>query len=118
MSSSQSASSSFRATLGAFTTGVTVVTTKGTDGSDTGLTANSFNSVSLDPPLVLWSLSRSSLNLGAFTAARYFAIHVLSSDQQEISRKFAKRGEDKFSDLQLERGPDDIPLLSGCRLVK
>jgi acyl-coenzyme A synthetase/AMP-(fatty) acid ligase/flavin reductase (DIM6/NTAB) family NADH-FMN oxidoreductase RutF len=115
MSSSQSASSvSFRAALGAFTTGVTVVTTKGTDGSDTGLTANSFNSVSLDPPMVLWSLSRSSLNLEAFTAARYFAIHVLSSEQQEISRRFATRSVDKFSNLELERGPGDIPLLADC----
>lgn len=115
MSSAQGASSSgFRAALGAFTTGVTVVTTKGTDGSDTGLTANSFNSVSLDPPMVLWSLSRASLNLEPFTVARYFAIHVLSSEQKEISRRFATRGVDKFSNLELERGPDDIPLLEDC----
>lgn len=103
-----------RKALGAFTTGVTVVTTKGPDGADTGLTANSFNSVSLDPPMVLWSLAKSSLSLPAFTSAKYFAVHILSSEQQTISARFAKRGADKFAGLDIERGPDAIPLLQDC----
>lgn len=107
-------SGDFRKALGSFTTGVTVVTTRGVDGADTGLTANSFNSVSLDPPMILWSLAKSSLSLPAFTAAKHFAVHILSSDQQAISARFAKRGADKFAELDIERGPDDIPLLPDC----
>ena len=107
-------SGDFRKALGSFTTGVTVVTTKGIDGADTGLTANSFNSVSLDPPMILWSLAKSSLSLPAFTAAKHFAVHILSSDQQMISARFAKRGVDKFAELDIERGPDAIPLLQDC----
>lgn len=107
-------SGDFRKALGSFTTGVTVVTTKGVDGADTGLTANSFNSVSLDPPMILWSLAKSSLSLPAFNAAKHFAVHILSSDQQTVSARFAKRGADKFADLEIERGPDAIPLLPDC----
>lgn len=103
-----------RKALGAFTTGVTVVTTKGADGADTGLTANSFNSVSLDPPMILWSLAKSSLSLPAFMSAKYFAVHILASEQQAISAQFAKRGADKFAELDIERGPDEIPLLTAC----
>lgn len=106
-------SESFRRALGSFTTGVTVVTTYDqTNDVDVGLTANSFNSVSLDPPLVLWSLARSSRSLDAFVNAEYFAVHVLAVDQEELSGRFARRGEDKFNDLELERGPGNIPLLN------
>jgi flavin reductase (DIM6/NTAB) family NADH-FMN oxidoreductase RutF len=66
----------FRKALGSFTTGVTVVTTRGVEGEDIGLTANSFNSVSLDPPMVLWSLDRKSSNAAAFMAAEHFAVHI------------------------------------------
>ncbi len=111
---SEFSSGDFRNALGSFTTGVTVVTTKGVDGADTGLTANSFNSVSLDPPMILWSLAKSSLSLPAFTAAKHFAVHILASEQQMISARFAKRGADKFAELDIERGPDDIPLLPDC----
>lgn len=105
-------SESFRRALGSFTTGVTVVTTYDqASGADVGLTANSFNSVSLDPPLVLWSLARSALSLDAFVNAEYFAVHVLAVDQEELSGRFARRGEDKFAGLNLERGPGNIPLL-------
>ena len=72
----------FRNALGAFTTGVTIVTTRGKDGNDYGLTANSFNSVSLDPPMVLWSLSKTSGNLKGFASAGHFAVHVLAADQE------------------------------------
>lgn len=103
----------FRAALGAFTTGVTVVTTHGEQG-DVGLTANSFNSVSLDPPMVLWSLGKSASSLPAFKTAQHFAVHILSEDQQELSNRFATRGIDKFAGIDVMRGPDDVPLLNDC----
>ncbi|MDD1975063.1 MULTISPECIES: flavin reductase [Pseudomonas] len=104
----------FRQALGAFTTGVTIVTTRGEDGQDYGLTANSFNSVSLEPPMVLWSLSKTSSSASAFIDAEHFAVHILSADQESLSNRFAKRGEDKFATLSLQRGPGEIPLLEGC----
>ncbi len=104
----------FRQALGAFTTGVTIVTTRGADGQDYGLTANSFNSVSIDPPMVLWSLNKDSTSAHAFTASEYFAVHILATDQEHLSNLFAKRGVDKFTGLTTGRGPDGIPLLEGC----
>lgn len=104
-------SGSFRKALGSFTTGVTVVTTRSPDESDIGLTANSFNSVSLDPPMVLWSLSKSAASLPAFMGAEHFAVHILAEDQQSLSSQFATRGIDKFAGVDIERGPGDIPLL-------
>lgn len=104
-------SGSFRKALGSFTTGVTVVTTKAEDGTDIGLTANSFNSVSLDPPMVLWSLGKTSGSLSAFENAEHFAVHILAEDQQSLSGQFATKGIDKFAGVDLERGPSDIPLL-------
>ncbi|MDB5970354.1 MAG: hypothetical protein JWQ90_2804 [Hydrocarboniphaga sp.] len=104
----------FRQALGAFTTGVTIVTTVDEAGNDVGVTANSFNSVSLDPPMVLWSIGRSSTNINTFIAARHFAVHVLASDQDTLASQFSKRGVDRFAGLQLERGPGGIPLLDGC----
>ncbi|HEY4369596.1 MAG TPA: flavin reductase [Steroidobacteraceae bacterium] len=105
---------SFRNALGAFATGVTVVTARDAEGSDVGLTANSFNSVSLDPPMVLWSLAKTSRSLPVFMAAEHFAVHILAADQQEISTRFAQRGPDKFAALQVDRGLGDIPLLREC----
>lgn len=104
----------FRDALGAFTTGVTIVTTRDAQGRDVGLTANSFNSVSLTPPMVLWSLAKSSANLRAFVEAEHFAVHILAADQEPLSRRFAQRGADKFFGLELERGHGGIPLLAGC----
>lgn len=104
----------FRDALGAFTTGVTIVTTCDQQGRDVGLTVNSFNSVSLDPPLVLWSLAKSAASLGAFQNAEYFAVHILASDQQPLSDRFAKRGAEKFKGLTPARGNGGIPLLDGC----
>lgn len=104
----------FRNALGSFATGVTIVTTRDTDGTDIGLTANSFNSVSLDPPMVLWSLAKSSYSLPAFLRAQYFAVHILAADQQPLSEKFAKRGADKFAGLKIERGAGGVPLIDGC----
>ena len=104
----------FRQALGAFTTGVTIVTTRGQDGQDYGLTANSFNSVSIDPPLVLWSINKDSSSAQAFTEGSHFAVHILATDQEALSNRFAKSASDKFQALELQRGPCDVPLLDGC----
>ncbi len=104
----------FREALGAFTTGVTIVTTRDSEGNDVGLTANSFNSVSLDPPLVLWSLSKSSLSLRAFKTSDHFAVHILAVEQETLSDLFAMRGADKFAGLELNRGAGNVPLLANC----
>lgn len=102
----------FRDALGAFATGVTVVTARDASGSPVGVTANSFSSVSLDPPLVLWSIARSSSSFDAFNAAKYFAIHILHSEQEDISNRFASRGDDKFADLDCTDSADGVPLLA------
>jgi 3-hydroxy-9,10-secoandrosta-1,3,5(10)-triene-9,17-dione monooxygenase reductase component len=104
----------FRDALGSFATGVTVITTRDAAGGAVGLTANSFNSVSLEPPMVLWSLARSSRSLAAFEGAAHWAVHVLAADQEAVSNRFARRGDDKFAGLALERGAGDVPLLQGC----
>lgn len=104
----------FRQALGAFTTGITVVTTRSSEGEDVGLTANSFNSVSLDPPMILWSLGKSAKSLPVFRHADHFAVHILSEDQQALSDQFAKSATDKFQGVSLERGVEGIPLLRDC----
>jgi flavin reductase (DIM6/NTAB) family NADH-FMN oxidoreductase RutF/DNA-binding MarR family transcriptional regulator len=104
----------FRAALGAFVTGVTIVTTRDRDGAPVGLTANSFNSVSLDPPMILWSLDLGSTSLGAFREAEWWAVHVLASSQEALSGRFARRGGDKFAGLAVQEGPGGIPLIDGC----
>ncbi|MFC5475404.1 flavin reductase [Paraherbaspirillum soli] len=104
----------FRNALGSFTTGVTIITACQADGTPVGITANSFNSVSLDPPLVLWSLAKSSNSLPAFQAAEHWAVHILSHDQDALATHFSKRSQDKFAGLELERGLGNAPLLAGC----
>lgn len=104
----------FRSALGAFATGVTIVTSRDAGGKDVGLTANSFNSVSLEPPMVLWSLAKSARSLPAFLAATRFAVHVLAADQEELSLRFAASGSNKFAGLEVERGPGELPMLRGC----
>ncbi|MCY1258368.1 p-hydroxyphenylacetate 3-hydroxylase, reductase component [compost metagenome] len=103
-----------RNALGKFATGVTIVTTRDAAGTDIGVTANSFNSVSLDPPLILWSLAKSSASLSAFNEAEHFAVHILAADQESLSNRFAQRGIDKFAALAIARGSDGIPLLHDC----
>src|SRR5690349_6258704 len=102
-----------RKALGAFATGVTIVTTTGA-GGDVGLTANSFSSVSLSPPMVLWSLAKTSSSIEAFRSARHFAVHVLAADQEALSGRFASKGIDKFASLAVARGRDGIPMLRDC----
>lgn len=105
---------SLRDAFGSFATGVTIVTTASPTGADIGLTANSFTSVSLDPPMVLWSLARTSANIDAFRNSGHFAVHILSADQEALSARFASKVADRFEGLALDRGPDRIPMLPDC----
>lgn len=107
-------SSELRRALAQFATGVTVVTTRAADGAPVGMTANSFASVSLEPPLALWSLARSASSFEAFRAARRFRVHVLAADQLEIARRFATRGADKFAVGDWTHAPEAPPQLAGC----
>jgi 3-hydroxy-9,10-secoandrosta-1,3,5(10)-triene-9,17-dione monooxygenase reductase component len=102
----------FRNALGRFATGVTVVTKFDSVGAPVGVTANSFNSVSLDPPMILWSLAKTSESLPAFADAPHFAAHILSADQESLSNRFAAKGADKFVGISLD--PAEVPLLKGC----
>ncbi len=101
-----------RDALGRFATGVTVVTAMSADGP-LGMTANSFASVSLDPPLVLWSPARKSRRFPAFEAASHFAIHVLGAHQQALAARFAGAG-DAFAGLETVAGEGGAPLIAGC----
>lgn len=103
----------FRNALGSFVTGVTIVTARDEAGRPFGLTANSFNSVSLDPPMVLWSLSLHSGSLPVFRDATSWAVHVLAADQQAMSDRFATPGADKFTGLALDDGPEGAPRIPG-----
>lgn len=104
----------FRQTLGAFPTGVTVVTALSQEGKPMGLTVNSFASVSLDPPLVLWSQVRSSPAHDAFFRAKEMVINILSDDQQELSSHFARPHEDKFEGIDYSPAEGGTPVLMGC----
>jgi flavin reductase (DIM6/NTAB) family NADH-FMN oxidoreductase RutF len=106
-----------RAALGRFTTGVTIVTCRAVDGSPVGLTANSFNSLSLQPPLVLWSLRSVSPKLEDFVAASHFAVNVLAENQVELSRRFASLAGDKFAEGPWSDGLGGAPVLGGCAAV-
>lgn len=113
----------FRGALGQFATGVTVVTTLGVDGRKVGMTANSFTSVSMEPPLVLWCPSKRAPSLVDFEDATHFAINILASDQHVLSRQFATPATDKFAGAETTEGIAGIPLLDGavatfqCRTV-
>ena len=94
----------FRDALGRFATGVTVVTTLARDGRPIGLTVNSFSSLSLSPPLILWSLDRSTPWFDDYRRCGHYAVSVLAADQVELSRHFASPAEDKFSGLDWTPG--------------
>jgi 3-hydroxy-9,10-secoandrosta-1,3,5(10)-triene-9,17-dione monooxygenase reductase component len=104
----------FRRALGMFATGVTIVTTQAADGTPIGITANSFNSVSLDPPMVLWSLANNSRSLAAFSDSTHWNVHILSNEQEALSNQFARAGEDKFAGLAMDSQASNAPLLTGC----
>ena len=97
-----------------FTTGVTVVTTVDSQGEPVGLTASSFNSVSLDPPLVLWSLSQNSRSMAAFRHGTHYAINVLASDQQALAERFASRLGKRWVGVDWQPGLGGAPLLNGA----
>ena len=103
-----------RKALGSFATGVTVVTTVAPDGRPVGLTASSFNSVSMDPPLILWSLSERSPSLAAFRDGSHFAVNVLADEQIELCSRFGRPVPDKFDGLDLAAGAGGAPLLPGA----
>lgn len=104
----------FRRALGNFATGVTVVTAAAADGRKVGVTANSFNSVSLDPPLILWSIDKRSSSHEVFEAASHFAVNVLAADQIDLSNNFAKPKDDRFAEVEFESGAGGAPLLVDC----
>jgi len=106
-----------RQALRRFATGVTIVTTRRGDGAPIGLTVNSFGSVSLDPPLVLWNLSRTSPNLEAFQNAEHFAINLLSHHQMELARRFALPHADRFASLPWQEGLGGAPVIDGSAAV-
>jgi flavin reductase (DIM6/NTAB) family NADH-FMN oxidoreductase RutF len=114
----------YRRALGQFATGVTVVTACASDGRRVGVTVNSFSSVSLAPPLILWSLSRQAPSFADFTNATHFAVNVLESGQHHLSRQFSTPLPDKFAGVEFGEGTGGIPLLHGaiaqfvCRRVR
>ena len=103
-----------RAALAEFATGVTIVTTALADGTPVGLTVNSFNAVSLTPPLVLWSLDKISRTMDAFTANDCFAIHILAADQEAFAMRFASRDQDRFAGLHTTLGIGGVPVIPGA----
>jgi flavin reductase (DIM6/NTAB) family NADH-FMN oxidoreductase RutF len=108
----------FRAALGMFATGVTIVTALTEGGHRVGLTANSFNSVSLAPPLVLWSLARAAGSMPAFARGSHYAIHILAADQRMLAERFASKVVvDRFGGVAWQEGEHGVPLLDGVAAV-
>lgn len=110
--------------MGQFLTGVTIVTAAAQDGTPLGLTVNSFTSVSLDPPLVLFCIDKKAGCYEAMVGAPGYAVHILGGDQADLSNRFAARGTDRFADLTYTRGLHGAPILPGamalleCRTVQ
>lgn len=100
--------------LGQFATGVTVITTCGSDGRYVGMTTNSFSSVFLDPPLVQWSLPCSAPSLADFVSASHFAINVLGADQHDLYGDFARDSVDEFAGIAYRTGAGGVPILDGA----
>lgn len=103
----------FRQALSQFATGVTVITTRLADGSFRGLTASSFNSVSLDPPLVLWSLGTSANSLPIFSGNSHYVINVLAAGQKELALRFSRRTDNPFADIDYNLSRTGQPILKG-----
>ena len=104
----------FRAAMGQFLTGVTIVTAIDADGHRVGLTANSFNSVSLNPPLVLWSLSKQSSSMPGLLSAKAWAVNILATDQRPLAERFARKGLDRFDGVAWRSGLSGAPLIDGA----
>jgi len=101
----------FRNALGQFATGVTIVTTAEENGAPVGVTASSFNSVSLDPPLILWSLAKTAQSMPAYQNSGGFNVHVLAAHQSDLSNSFARSNSDKFADVKWTQCDAGFPLL-------
>lgn len=104
----------FRRALGQFPTGVTIITTKDDKGEPIGVTASSFNTVSIDPPLVLWSVDKRAYSASIMENAEHFAVNVLAKSQIEMSNRFAGRGEDKFAGIDYNESEHGSPLFKDC----
>ena len=111
------AAADFRAALAMFATGVTIVTALDADGQPIGLTANSFNSVSLQPPLVLWSLSRHAGSMPAFRHGSHYAINILSAGQKALAERFASKDIARFDGVAHRAGASGVPLIDGAAAV-
>jgi flavin reductase (DIM6/NTAB) family NADH-FMN oxidoreductase RutF len=103
-----------RDAMSQFATGVTIVCARAADRRYVGFTANSFSSASLDPPLILWTLSQRSTSLTAFEASERYAVNVLSADQVELARRFSRPHADRFANVPFRLGWSDAPLIDGC----
>jgi flavin reductase (DIM6/NTAB) family NADH-FMN oxidoreductase RutF len=104
----------FRRALSQFATGVTVITTRLEDGRFFGLTASSFNSVSLDPPLVLWSLAQSATSLPLFTGNTHYVVNILAADQAALAERFAQRIDNRFDGVEYSLSHTGLPILKGA----
>jgi flavin reductase (DIM6/NTAB) family NADH-FMN oxidoreductase RutF len=112
--SSEPSSRQFRSAMGMFATGVTIVTTRTPQGDLVGLTVNSFNSVSMHPPLIVWRLAARSQSLAAFSAASHYAVNVLSADQHALALRFASSVGDRWQGVAWRPGADGAPLIAGA----
>jgi flavin reductase (DIM6/NTAB) family NADH-FMN oxidoreductase RutF len=106
-------SRAFRSALGQFQTGVAIVSALAADGAPVGMTINSFSSVSLEPPLILWSVQSNSPSSAAFLAAKHFAVTILAADQKDLASKFARTAADKFDGIPTRRGIGNILVPDG-----
>ncbi|MSO98779.1 MAG: flavin reductase [Rhodospirillaceae bacterium] len=104
----------FRKTLGQFATGVTVMTGLGPSGERVGLTVNSFNSLSLDPPLILWSIAKTTAAFKCFQMSDAFAVNMLSAGQESWARQMAQSATDKFQGVKIRGGRGGVPLIEDC----
>ena len=104
----------FRRALGNFATGVTIITAKAPDGTTVGVTASSFQSLSMDPPLVQWSSIKGNPSCAIFEQASHFAVNILASDQMEMSNHFARQQEDKFAGVEYAAGIGGAPIFPNC----
>ncbi|MGI0072118.1 MAG: flavin reductase family protein [Thermoplasmata archaeon] len=107
----------YRTALGRFPTGVTIITAKSDHGEYAGVTCNSFNSLSLDPPLVLWSLDRAARSRPTFERAEMFGVNVLSVEQRELAVRFATPSPNKFEGVAFREGLEEIPVFPGSAAV-
>jgi flavin reductase (DIM6/NTAB) family NADH-FMN oxidoreductase RutF len=100
-----------RRALGHFATGVTIITARSPNGEPIGMTCNSFASVSLEPPLVQWSIAKTSRNYAAICSAEHFAVHVLDARQRDLCRQFSAKDQDRFAGTEIEIGLHNLPLI-------